>query len=555
MTRIIPGVQVTVVKEVVPPQLAPSGVLGVTGVTENDTGAVERAASWSRFVEVFGPGSAYSMPEAKQALQNGVFELVVSPVAAGAAAAARATVAKAAEGSTGDLFELVARSGGTWANDAEVQIAHRAKDGEIRSFDLKVQNPATGEWETHRDLGLVPGTANFVGQALAESSGTLKVDGIAKKPVISTYNRETFGDEEAEELTIVTGDAATVAIVHGEGSPRFKISLSEDAGSGLIALRVEVQGPNPNSPYSDLLVRDGLESAGDVIAAFGEVEGIAVKAEQVWPREGTVTLAGGADPSASAFGRALSRLVNEADVDMVLASVPAAVAEADLVKIHSAIIAHCKKMSADSKGRVGFGQVPPDLAPRAQGELATGLVSDRFVLVSPHGTAGAVAGLIGSLPYYHSPTFKTISGLGALATAWGIEDQRALLKSNVVPVVVERGRGMIVLRGLTTDGDQISVRRVADRAVRGVKMIGELFIGQLNSADGRAALKQKLAEFLLQMEKDGAIVPSTDGTDPSFKLDVYSSQADFAKGIVRVDVAVRPVRAIDYIYATILVQV
>jgi hypothetical protein len=30
---------------------------------------------------------------------------------------------------------------------------------------------------------------------------------------------------------------------------------------------------------------------------------------------------------------------------------------------------------------------------------------------------------------------------------------------------------------------------------------------------------------------------------------------DFAQGIVRVDVAVRPVRAIDYVYATITVEV
>ena len=98
-------------------------------------------------------------------------------------------------------------------------------------------------------------------------------------------------------------------------------------------------------------------------------------------------------------------------------------------------------------------------------------------------------------------------------------------------------------------------RRVADRAVRGVKMIGDLFIGRLNNADGRSALKQKLCEFFLQMEKEGAIVPNTDGTDPAFKVNVYSSQADFAMGIVRVDMAVRPVRAIDYIYATIQVQV
>ena len=56
------------------------------------------------------------------------------------------------------------------------------------------------------------------------------------------------------------------------------------------------------------------------------------------------------------------------------------------------------------------------------------------------------------------------------------------------------------------------------------------------------------------MERDGALVPSTDGTDPAFKVDVFSTQADFANGIVRVDIAVRPVRAIDFIFATILVK-
>jgi uncharacterized membrane protein len=90
--------------------------------------------------------------------------------------------------------------------------------------------------------------------------------------------------------------------------------------------------------------------------------------------------------------------------------------------------------------------------------------------------------------------------------------------------------------------------------VRLVKAIGDQFIGTLNSATGRSALKEKLTEVLLQMEKEGAIVPSTDGAEPAFVVDVYSSQLDFAQGIVRVDLAVRPVRAIDFIYATVTVQ-
>ena len=95
---------------------------------------------------------------------------------------------------------------------------------------------------------------------------------------------------------------------------------------------------------------------------------------------------------------------------------------------------------------------------------------------------------------------------------------------------------------------------MADRSVRGTKLIGDLFIGTLNNMTGRAALKEKITEFFIQMEKDGGIVPNADGSDPAYKVDVYATDDDISKGIVRVDIAVRPVRAIDYIYGTILVR-
>jgi len=90
--------------------------------------------------------------------------------------------------------------------------------------------------------------------------------------------------------------------------------------------------------------------------------------------------------------------------------------------------------------------------------------------------------------------------------------------------------------------------------VRLVKGIGDMFIGTLNNQLGRSALREKLTDVMNRMESEGAIVPSTDGKQPALMVDVYSTQLDFAQGIVRVDLAVRPVRAIDYIYATITVQ-
>lgn len=482
-TRIIPGVQVAVIKEVVPPQLSPSGVLGLIGITENIPETTERAASWNTFIETFGPASAYSMPDARQAIENGVFELVVCPTQAGEGEKAFVEIEKQSESKKKSkkdscAFILEARAAGPWANQLKVKVRSYTvnrlkndKNEEIDVFDLEMQIPHTQDYEKHRNLTMDEGEPNNVATILQDHSSiaVVKADSMAKPEALKTSDQYVF--------------------------------------------------------------------------------------------------TGGKDASATAYIKAVQKLINEPDVDMVLASIQDITTGADKKKsdktnaainatnIYSTIISHCNTLSEESKGRIGFGQIPVWASPEEAVKMVEGLNSDRFVLLAPCGVAGAVAGMIGGLNYFHSPTFKTLSGLGAYSSGLGVEEQRTLLRAHVVPVVKERGRGIIVLRGLTTDGDQISVRRVADRAVRGVKMIGELFIGRLNTEDGRNSLKQKLVEFLMQMEKENAIVPSTDGTDPAFKINVYSSQADFAQGIVRIDMAVRPVRAIDFIYATVLVQV
>jgi hypothetical protein len=475
MALIIPGVEVKVVKEVLAPQLAPSGVLGLVGIVENSADGLGRAASWRSFIDGFGGASAFSLPEAAQALGNGVFELVVCPVACDSFASVKLPPASG----TGSAFTLVAKAPGPWGNAILVSIASRqvatgkkldSGEDETRSvFDLTVRYAGSDYKEVHRNLS-------------TDAADTIR----NARDVLAVQSQLVRIDEARDKLKIPKDSPDTTA-------------------------------------------------AG---AAYA--------------------LAGATDADAGAYRQALALLENEADVDMVLVSVQDTTDITRVGGIYADVISHCNRLSALSQGRIGFGQVPgatPKAIATAADKLIASLVSDRFVLVAPAGVVGAVAGMTGSLDYFQSPTFKRLSGLGEPSPALGVESQQELLRKNVVPVVAQRGRGVIVLRGLTTDNDQISVRRVADHAVRGVKTIGELFIGRLNNEEGRGALKQKLVEFLVQMQKEGAIVPSTDGTDPAFKVNVYSSQQDFAQGIVRVDLAVRPVRAIDYIYATVLVQV
>jgi hypothetical protein len=180
--------------------------------------------------------------------------------------------------------------------------------------------------------------------------------------------------------------------------------------------------------------------------------------------------------------------------------------------------------------------------------------SDAFVLVTPPGAEGALAGLLGLQDYFASPTFKTVSALGVPLVPYPDAQIESLVKGNVVVIAKRRGLGTIVVKGVSTKGRQINVQRTANKAVRDAKAVAQVYIGRLNDDGARIALRQQLLAMFGRMERDGALVPSTDGTSPAFAVQVFSTQDDFANGIVNVDIAVRPVRAIDYVYARILVQ-
>jgi hypothetical protein len=96
---------------------------------------------------------------------------------------------------------------------------------------------------------------------------------------------------------------------------------------------------------------------------------------------------------------------------------------------------------------------------------------------------------------------------------------------------------------------------IANRAIREIKNITDLFIDTLNNESARMALREKIRDSLLNRAKGGPLVPNTDGTHPAYIIDVYSSEIDLSQAIVRADVAGRPVRALDYIHATVTVNV
>jgi hypothetical protein len=450
MTRILPGVEIQVIKEIVPQQLNPSGVVALIGTTEKGEPLVPTpVSSYAEFADKFGNSDKFTVTrDAKQAFQNGVFEVVVVPIS-GQNGTKATLVLKDRKGR--DTVLLTAKSSGEDGNKISVKV--EADDG-----------------------------SDSVHLAVTDGANVEIYEGVSMNPSSDSY--------------LVAGINSKSALV-----------IADDQKSS-------AKSPN-NNPV-----------AGEA-SLSGGVTGVVSKAD---------------------YEAALDKLEGEPDVDIVSAP------EMSDPEIHALIEAHCMKMSIDAKNRIGLGSVAKGESIKDICNRTKVMASDRFVIVAPYGCLGAVAGLLSRLNYFESPTFKPISGIAKLEKTYTPSEQMEMLKAGVLPLEAQKGRGIVVVKGISTSKEQISVTRIADHSVRGVKSVSDLFIGTLNSPSGRSALRGKINEFLTRMVSEGALVPSTDGKEPPYLLDVYSSELDFAQGIVRVNIAVRPVRAMDYIYATIKVE-
>ena len=461
MTLIKPGVEIQVIKEIVPQQLNPSGIVAMIGTTEKgEILSPTHVSSYREFADKFGSSEQYSITkDAKQAFQNGVFEIVVTAI------------------------------GGKESTKASLILNDTNNKGAIKLIAKK-----TGEAGNNVAVKVEPGS------------------------IPDTVKVEPESTPNTVKLTIREGEVVEIwdHLVMDSSNEFYLVNYL-----------------NKNSA---LVIADDIKSSTRASSCnLREIEGNL--------RGGTTGFISKED-----YEAALEKLEGDPDVDLVVAC------DVTDPEIHTLFEAHCKKMSTEAKNRTGLGTVAKNESIKDIVNRTITLASDRFIIVAPYGNLGAVAGLISRLNYYESPTFKTLSGISKLEVNYTPSEQMELLKAGVVPIEAQRGRGIIVVKGISTSKEQISVTRIADHSVRGVKSIADLFIGTLNSSSGRMALKGKITEFLMRMEREGSIVPSTDGTEPAFLIDVYSSQMDFSQGIVRVDMAVRPVRAMDYIYATIKVE-
>ena len=559
---VVPGVRVEARFDVLPPLPAPSGIVGVAGIVDRipASGGLIGVTKVSEIRELLGPGTEVSMPEVVHALANGASEVVISPVQGGSPASLTLRNANSVP-----CMILRARAHGAWGNALAVEVRGVANaSGDIVRATIRILRGRT-VLETFTDLQVDPTQPDYLFDTINTQSRyvvALDPDFSDDAPADNTY---AFGADDAFLNVPVEGAPANTLfqlLPAGGVSPEgLSVVVASDAGK----VNVNVFQGGLQEQFIDLVMNPDndnfLPYALLTRSQFLRVRllnSLPAPARLPAPTSAPAALTLGTSPTVAQYGEAIDLLSDDTRIDLLMASIEAARPDTEVRQIHQQLAAHAVRMAENGAPCIAFGSVTASeqSSLNAIKDHAAVVRNRRFVLVSPGGAEGAVVGLVGRLNPQESPTFKPVPLFNIAAAAYRESELNRLLGPTVNLLVVQdrAGRGVVVLRGLDTTGDQISVTRVADQAIRETKAISENFIGQLNTDDARTALKQQIIATFTRMERAGALVPSTDGTDPAFIVDVYSTQLDFAQGIVRVDIAIRPVRAIDYIYATIRVK-
>lgn len=229
----------------------------------------------------------------------------------------------------------------------------------------------------------------------------------------------------------------------------------------------------------------------------------------------------------------------------------------DATTLGSVLAGHLNSTAQTDFERIGvIGAAGSDVA----SFLGHNVSSDRIILVAPGirypdgtvlppaYTAAAVAGLLASLPVHNSVTNKAVN-IPSPAIRFNRGQQEQLITSNVL-AIIERD-GFRVLKGVTTAGQgtpfaQITTRRIVDYAKYGVRSASNPYIGRLNNARVRAALKSTLDAFLTRMVDDEALT--------GYELDVTAIRAQEIEGVVSVTMVLRPTFSIDYIRVVMNLQ-
>ncbi len=366
-------------------------------------------------------------------------------------------------------------------------------------------------------------------------------------PVKATLAIQATGAQPGFTITAKDGGtwahAITVMIVNESvpGTPKFTLSLvyrtvkesfsgatvgelrTALAGSGLVDV-----GTASNAGLAPAVIDPGQHLAGGDDHADISASDLADGLAQLQNQPVNILLAGGFG-SAAARGAVLAHLEateNEGRERIAILGATSSTAATVLSEVGAlssprAVLVGPGIIASDSAAKTAATLPPPYLAALAAGTLST---------IAPHVSLTNKALPVDDLDrHYNTSTYKN------------------LLQNRVF--LVRQKFGFQVVKGITTDTGafkQISIRRIVDYAKAGVRSGSDPYIGRLNNARVRGALKATLDGFLSQMVQDEMLV--------SYELEVTATRAQEINGICVVTMTLMPTFSIDFIRVTMNLQ-
>lgn len=340
--------------------------------------------------------------------------------------------------------------------------------------------------------------------------------------------RALSGDVLTSSYSVEAADCVQVTIAWGARKESYTVPdgnllAALAAGSGLVSV-------TPDATFG------GNRPATGVAAYFGTGSNLGG--------------ADGADAGGDEYAAGLDAISNRV-VNIVL------LAGQDAAGMGTVLVDHLKATEDTDLERIGVIGAPGSTVAQFLGH---NLAEGRVVIVGPGialpdgsklppaYTAAAVAGLISSLPVQTSLTNKAVN-IPGLALNANRGEQVQLIQRNVLSVVAKQG--LRVLKGVTTEGvgapySAIPTRRIVDYAKYGVRSAANPYLGRLNNARVRGALKATLDAFLTGMVQDEALT--------GYSLDVAATRAQEIAGQVSVVMTVQPTFSIDYIRVVMTLQ-
>jgi hypothetical protein len=168
------------------------------------------------------------------------------------------------------------------------------------------------------------------------------------------------------------------------------------------------------------------------------------------------------------------------------------------------------------------------------------------VTLPPPYLAAVVAGALSTLAPQVSLTNRAVP-IDDVDVRYSAPTVQNLLQNRML--LVRPKFGFQVVKGISTDTGafkQISIRRIVDFAKAGVRSGSDPYIGRLNNARVRGALRATLDGFLSQMVLDEQLV--------GYQLEVTATRAQEIRGIAVVTMTLLPTFSIDFIRVTMNLQ-